>query len=397
MKAFFPHEEYEQRWQKVHGEMADRSLEAAVIWGRSGGTYERHGDVLYLCNYYSSQSGHIWDGMSDRYDGAAFSAVLLRRGHSPTLIADESPHVELISTDDYRWSYKVTDELIKVLNEFGVSGTVGFVGSDFYPMNHWSYLRDATTDITWAIHDDLVRDVRVIKSDRELDAYREAGQTVTAGLTALVEGLLSGMSEADAAGEAAREVVRRGGHPHMIPISHGEHIHYFSSDPVPAYSKETPKQGDLVRCWVYGPMCQGYWLDPGRTFVIGRKPTAAQKKLIESTAKIVEDCMALIKPGTTVNQVVQLGEKLHQEFGGVDDEVREKWGDVFGHGVGLFWDEPLFSRYYAGKHTEIKQNMVISTETFMAFPDVGSAGFEQNFIVTSDGTELLTTTPMRWY
>ena len=41
--------------------------------------------------------------------------------------------------------------------------------------------------------------------------------------------------------------------------------------------------------------------------------------------------------------------------------------------------------------------MVGSTETFLAVPGVGGAGFEQNFIVTKSGTELLTTTPMIWW
>jgi methionine aminopeptidase len=34
---------------------------------------------------------------------------------------------------------------------------------------------------------------------------------------------------------------------------------------------------------------------------------------------------------------------------------------------------------------------------FLNLPGIGSAGFEQNFIVTKDGTELLTTTPMIWW
>ncbi len=39
----------------------------------------------------------------------------------------------------------------------------------------------------------------------------------------------------------------------------------------------------------------------------------------------------------------------------------------------------------------------MSTETFMALEGVGSAGFEQNFIVTAGGTELLTHTPLSWW
>jgi len=58
---------------------------------------------------------------------------------------------------------------------------------------------------------------------------------------------------------------------------------------------------------------------------------------------------------------------------------------------------PILSDEYEGKHTVYKENMVGSTETFLALPGVGGAGFEQNFIVTRDGTELITTTPMLWW
>jgi Xaa-Pro aminopeptidase len=52
---------------------------------------------------------------------------------------------------------------------------------------------------------------------------------------------------------------------------------------------------------------------------------------------------------------------------------------------------------YEGKHTVYRKNMVGSTETFLALPGVGGAGFEQNFIVTEGGTELITKTPMLWW
>ncbi|MBT4906581.1 MAG: aminopeptidase P family protein, partial [Rhodospirillaceae bacterium] len=42
---FFPNEEYEARWTAVESEMRRRGLETAVVFGRSGGTNDRCGDV----------------------------------------------------------------------------------------------------------------------------------------------------------------------------------------------------------------------------------------------------------------------------------------------------------------------------------------------------------------
>ena len=50
-------EEYEARWARVERSMIDRGYDVAVVWSRSGGTFDRCGDVLYLSNYVSTESG----------------------------------------------------------------------------------------------------------------------------------------------------------------------------------------------------------------------------------------------------------------------------------------------------------------------------------------------------
>ncbi|MDX6752632.1 hypothetical protein SH611_22770 [Geminicoccaceae bacterium 1502E] len=55
----------------------------------------------------------------------------------------------------------------------------------------------------------------------------------------MIEALITGRSEAEAAGAAARGVVRHGGAVHMIPCSHGDMIEYFVSN-----SPDTP--GNLI-------------------------------------------------------------------------------------------------------------------------------------------------------
>lgn len=42
----------------------------------------------------------------------------------------------------------------------------------------------------------------------------------------------------------------------------------------------------------------------------------------------------------------------------------------------------------------LRSGMVFSSEAFLTHTRVGAATFEQNFIITDTGTELLTKTPM---
>jgi len=395
VEKYFPQEEYENRWQRVRKVMADRGYETAVIWARTGGTFERSGNVVYLANYYSTQSGQMPDnGVST---ACAISSLVLGHSGKPELIADENPNPSLIATDRFRWSHNTILATADALKEAKPKGKVALVGSDFLPMKHWEMLKAATPNVNWVVDDELLSDVRMIKSTRELEGYRHGGAIVTRALDKLFEGLIAGRRESDAAAEAAAEVVRSGGAFHMIPISHGDSIQYFCRNPMTGYSLDTPKKGDIVRGWVYGPIWQGYWLDPGRTTVVGGKPSNSQRDLIEYCASIVNAVVDAIKPGVKVVDTARIGEKMTKDYGSSADQASVKW-PLFGHGVGQFWEEPWISESMTNKKDRVyEEGMVLGVEAFLGKEGVGSAGFEQNLIVTKTGTEILSKTPMLFW
>ncbi len=57
VSRYFPIEEYEARWARVDEEMKRRGYDAALVWGRMAGGFERYADELYLANYYGANSG----------------------------------------------------------------------------------------------------------------------------------------------------------------------------------------------------------------------------------------------------------------------------------------------------------------------------------------------------
>jgi Xaa-Pro aminopeptidase len=375
--------------------MKRRGIEIAVVWGRTAGTYCRAGDLIYLVNYYGNGSGQGYD--TPIFNGRSFAAVILRAGQAPELISDQAwPRKDLIATDRVQSSRNTFKAVADLLNGQGVKGQVALAGTDFLPMKYWSQLEAATPDIEWLLADDLVRIIRKVKSPRELDCYREGGRIVTRALDKLMEGLLTEKSEADAAGDAAREVVRAGGAIHMIPCSHGDFIEYFCREPLPGYSQDKPKAGDLVRGWVYGPIFQGYYLDPGRTAVCGRRPSQAQRDLIEACAGIVDKVMAALRPGADLMSIAQMGNQLLKDAGAEEDQAAAQF-PVFGHGLGHFFEPPYIGSQMGSPGETAEENMVMGVEAFIGKKGVGSAGFEQNVIITKDGYELITTSPMLLY
>jgi Xaa-Pro aminopeptidase len=236
--------------------------------------------------------------------------------------------------------------------------------------------------------------VRLIKSARELDAFRRAGDTVSAALSHMMEALVAGQSEAEAAGEAGRLVLRGGGHIHMLAISHGPYLEHLASDPLAGFGQERPTPGDLARAWVTGPMFQGYWLGPGRTVVCARRPTTAQRALLEANAAAVDAIVAAIRAGVTVRALVAIGDRHTAAYGGEASELSKEW-PLYGHGNGLFFEAPTIS-IHVGNDADfvLRENMVVSIEVFFSRTGIGHAGFENNVIVTRDGSELLSRAPM---
>ena len=388
--------EYESRWKKVEMEMSARGIETAVIWGRTASTFDRAADVIYLTNYFSTKVGQGFD--SGKFSARAYCAVLFRIGFEPVLIADD-PDVrkEVVAVSDFRVADNPVATLVDTLNSFGISGKVGFVGSDFFPVKYWNELQKIAPNLNWEICDDLVRARRLIKSEEEQEVIRIAGQIASPAMTRMMKALLSGKTEAEAAGLAAHDIVLAGGVIDKIQVSHGDTIGFTCGDPLTGYRKVAPKSGDLFRAFLIGPMYQGYYLDPGRTAVCGNKPNSDQIDILEACDNIISSMAASIKPGVSFEDAAKVGDKMVSDFGPDADPAAEKF-PFFGHPHGLYFEGPPYiSTVLEHKNAKFETGMLIGLEAFLARKGVGNVGFEQNYLVNENGLELITTTPTLWH
>jgi Xaa-Pro aminopeptidase len=388
MDRYFPIDEYEERWDRLHRKMKARGFETAVVFGRGGGTTDNCGDVLYLSNHYAISGGMdslIWTARS-------FAGVILQEGRAPQLHIDE-PEVrkDLVSIEDAHCSNHPFESVAKALVERGTRGRVALVGTNFIPVKYYRQLETTAPEIEWVPADDLVRSVRRIKSRRELDCYRIAGETATAGMTVLMQSLISGMSEREAAGEAAREVVRRGGRIQMIGTNHGETLGFDQRFPLTGYSADTPAVGDIVTGTLHGPLYQGYYLDPGRTAVRGQA-NSEQRRLIEAASGIVHRLSDMLRPGVKLLDVAAEGDRMTAEFGGSISAIMKNF-PFYGHGIGLGFELPRISTSMSMPEDVVEQDMVFGVEAFLSLDGVGAAFYEDILIIGENGNELLTRSP----
>jgi Xaa-Pro aminopeptidase len=407
-RLYFPLDEYRRRWDGVQAELAARGYETAVIWQRTGGSYDRAGDVWYLSGYASHASGQE-PSVGANAVGRSFAALLVRKDHEPQLHISEPVSTvdpELVAVDDIvAHNANLALGLAGQLEQLGIEGRVAYVGDDFLPAQLYRFLTEATPEIEWVWEPTLLYDLQRHKSARELDLYAEAGEIVSRALTACMEALIAGKPQSEAAADAARIVVSAGGGIQRIGINHGPRAAYAMWDkPLYSYSTDAPSPGDLVRAWIYGPILEGYWIDPGRTAVCGRNPTPAQRKLIEDSVTLTHAIVHAVRPGATPRQVGREGDRVTRELG-YDYEVGGAIWDIYGHGLGTYFASPKLPAH--GNETMVDDGLqwnidteffdgeVYAVETFLTDPGVvGMVGMEEVFVVRSDGPELLTTTPV---
>jgi len=389
---YFPLDEYEARWSHVLAEMQARGFETAVVFGRGGGTTDNCGDILYLSNHYAISGGmdsSIWSARS-------FSGIVLQQGIEPQLHIDEpEPRRDLVSIRDIHCHKHPFSGVAKAIAERGIKGRVALVGTNFIPIKYYQQLVEGALDVEWVPADDLVRSVRRIKSPRELDCYRFAGEGATMGLNRLMEGLTSGLSEQEAAGEAAREIVRRGGRLQMIGANHGDTLGFDQRFPLTGYSADAPKPGDMVTGTVHAAFYQGYYLDPGRTGVCG-KSNADQRRLIEAAAGIVHRLTDMMRPGVKLLDVAAEGDRMTAAFGGSVSAIMKNF-PFYGHGIGLGFELPRISSSMSLPEDTAERNMVFGVESFLSLDGVGAAFFENIVIIGDEENELLTKSPSFWW
>jgi Xaa-Pro aminopeptidase len=382
------HTEYKARQAAARKLVQERGFSALVAWSRGGSTQDHYADVYYLAGFYTHQP--FIPDEPGRWRAHGHTALVLPVDGPGTLLVDMTEVQDpKPAADRVRVTADLVESLAPTVMDTVPRGTdVALLGGEALV---WRWGRELNTRLPgyrFLEADDLAAEMRLIKSEAELDLLRAAGEIGARAVDAAMQAAIPGVSEAEVAAAAISEIVRAGGALYGLGLSSGPWAHTFSPSTPAPYSRRRLEAGDMIRLDLYGSF-DGYLFDFGRSRVVGRLPTQEQQEILDAVRDSVQAGTELLRPGETLGAVARRCEEvlMASAYARRHGLPRAMMGGTWGHSLGLDWGAPWLE---SASSTVIQPGMCLAIERRIEAPDIGGANYENDVIVTDANPEIIT-------
>ena len=233
----------------------------------------------------------------------------------------------------------------------------------------------------------LVEKYRMVKSEPELKALREAAELTDRAAKVLENELIvPGKTERQVALELDTEL-RSNKKVQAVSfetiIAAGLHAAYSHHD----NTNSKLKNGDLVIC-DFGVYVDGYCSDLTRTFPVGGISKELEK-IYNIVYEAQQKAIKSVEPGKPYSNVDTAAREVIKKYGYAKYFVHS-----LGHGLGLEVHEAV-AGINVGSKTKMKKGHTFTIEPGIYVPGVGGARIEDDVLITTKGAELLTKYPKK--
>ncbi|MEA4894905.1 MAG: Xaa-Pro peptidase family protein [Oscillospiraceae bacterium] len=251
-----------------------------------------------------------------------------------------------------------------------------------------SVSKAAVLNVKETVPSDIISRLRMIKAPDELEAIRNSTRVTDEGMRLLHRGLY--------AGESVIETVMPAKKLQTGVIAAGEYDYVncsFLTAGWPAPKSAQPHSVPDFRTRMgSGPIVlmsynrvNGYAAECERTVFLG-EPSARERMLFETVMEARELAFSMVKPGARCCDIDFATQEFFKSKGHGDRVIHRT-----GHGIGLGnHEQPWLS---VGSEDVLRENMVISIEPALYFPEIGGFRHSDTVLVTKDGFERLTKYP----
>ncbi len=312
-------------------------------------------------------------------------------------------------------AFRSPKDLPGILADFGrtMPKTVG-LELDVLPVALYQRLSKVLGDAQVSDATHLIRTVRAVKSEYEIEIMKDAALMVDQVCQHAAEIIRPGMTDLDLAAEL-EFTARKKGHQGITrmrgfnsELFYG-HIFSGADSAAPAYL-DAPLGGIGVnpsigqgasykRIEAHQPIIvdfaaafDGYLVDQTRIFCIGELPGDLQKGYDDMVA-IEKHLKEIARPGVSWGDLYESCYNLACEMGHKEHFMGSAGAQVsfIGHGVGVEVDEyPFIAKGF--KDQVLKEKMTFAFEPKVVYPGKGAVGIENTFWVEDDGLKHITFT-----
>jgi Xaa-Pro dipeptidase len=361
----FPREEYEERVMRTQAEMAKSDIPVLLLHAPENITYLSGFRMMGFFMYHA--------------------LVVPAEGKPILVVRDvEEPAADETSWVEKRSVYIDTEQPInatqRALEELGLAR--GHVGLEhhtwFLTLERMKTLESLLPDATFIEEPNIVRELRVIKSPREVEYLRQASRVVEAMVKATLDATREGASERDLAAAMMSALAHSGGEPPLEPIlMTGERTRQLHG----TWSDRKLKRGDLVYFELNG-VVRGYWSKLLRTAVVG-EPSPQQQQAAEILVSALENGLSMMRPGANAGEIDAALREPPVKRG-----LRDSYYHRVGYTLGLLYPPTsgeYIREFMAGDTWTLEKGQVFHMLVLAA-----GVGFSETVVVTDDGIELLT-------
>ena len=301
--------------------------------------------------------------------------------------AEENRYLNLQNSDDRRFPTAVEALIASIKNNTTKKLRVA-IDEDKMTHKYIVKLQEELDNCQLIPSSDLLRLIRMVKTDNEINAMKAAADLNEIACTKACNEIKIGMKELDIA-EIYAQVVGKG-------LGKWLWFHFGSGRRSVGIFPPTEKKIQAGEMWKFdaGLSLNNYQADTGWGGVIGQ-PNVQQNMIWEATLRGYDSAISIIKEGVRPSEIQNAMLKGTHD-GGLTDHS----GTFAGHAIGLemrelpyvLGNKKMVNSLYLPEDTDIPlpENTVLCIENPCQIFGVGGTQIEQTIIVKKNGYELLT-------
>ena len=376
-RVCIPDWEYQERIKRAAQMIRDRGLDVMVV----SSTESDYANARYFSGFWP---------LFERA-GVAISATgdaALMAGPESRIFAKDFGKIEKVfvlrefrEAADPSYPELQADTFSDVFKSLGVSGKKIRIGLGSYvecTLPIIEGLKESYPEAEIVRCDDIMVELRKIKSENELNCLREGFRIIEKATDEVIKNLKPGVTELQMVGIAQKVIYEEGAEYEGLPM------YVFSekstSHAISRSSYKTIGKGDIVQLNLSAKI-DGYSPSIGLPVIMG-KLEGERRNIVDFCLKAHEWTVQQLKAGVMASQVAKDFYKLY-----VDNGMKDRF--VYGpcHGTGMIEVEAPWME--TSNDYLLQENMTFQVDTFISGPTFGCR-WEKGVAITKDGCESFT-------